>query len=103
LRESSHHGWGALISIVRSLELRRGNVPDGPEESALIEPVDPPQGRELDCIEAAPRPAAVNDLRLEQADDGLGQGVVVRVANAADGALDPRNGEALGVPDRQIL
>ena len=45
----------------------------------------------------------VDDLGLVEADDGLGQRVVIRVSHAADRGLDPRFGQALGVADRQIL
>lgn len=45
----------------------------------------------------------MDDLRLEQADDRLRQGVVVRIAATADRRFDPRVRESLGVPNRQIL
>jgi hypothetical protein len=50
----------------------------------LLYPVDPFQGRQLDVIEPLPGPVAADQLGLEQPDVGLGQGVVQRVANAAD-------------------
>ncbi|MBX9857656.1 MAG: hypothetical protein K2Y26_19165 [Gemmatimonadaceae bacterium] len=37
----------------------------------------------------------MNDLRLEQEDDRLGEGVVVAVATAADRGLDVGGGESL--------
>jgi hypothetical protein len=45
----------------------------------------------------------VDHLGLVEAIDGLGQGVVVAVADAADGRLDPGFGQALGVFDRDVL
>lgn len=45
----------------------------------------------------------MDDLRLEQAVDGLREGIVVAVADAADGRLNPGLGEAFRVLDRQIL
>ena len=42
-------------------------------------------------------------LCLEQPDDGLGQRVVVGIADAADGWLDPRLDEALGVANAHVL
>ena len=42
-------------------------------------------------------------LGLVEADDRLGQGVVVGVAAAADRGLDAGLGEALGVADREVL
>ena len=40
---------------------------------------------------------------LEEADDGLGQGVVVTVSDAADRWFDARLSQSLRVADRQIL
>ena len=45
----------------------------------------------------------MDDLGFEQADDRLGEGVVVAVADRSDGRLDARVGEPLGVAQRQIL
>ena len=45
----------------------------------------------------------MDDLRLVEAIDRFGEGVVVGVAGAADGRLDPGFGETLGVLDRNIL
>src|SRR5215467_7476029 len=45
----------------------------------------------------------VNDLGLEQSDDRLGEGVVVRVADAADRRLDASLLQALSVTNREIL
>ena len=69
----------------------------------MVEPVDPFQRRVLNGLEVPPRTAAVNDFRLEQTDDGLGQRVVVGIADAAHRGLRTGLGQALGVPDRQIL
>ena len=56
-----------------------------------------------DVLDAPPGTLPADDLGLEEADDGLSQGVVVGVAPAPDGRLDARFREALGVADRQIL
>ena len=45
----------------------------------------------------------MDDLGLVEAVDGLGQGVVIAVADTADRRLDAGLGEALGVLDRQVL
>jgi len=42
-------------------------------------------------------------LGLVETVDGLGQRVVVGIADAADGRLDPGFGEALGVADGDVL
>jgi hypothetical protein len=44
----------------------------------------------------------MNDLGLKQADHDLGQRIVVAVADAADGRLDPGLGQALGVLDADV-
>lgn len=49
------------------------------------------------------RTGAIPHLGLEQAVDGLGQGIVVAVADAADRGLDARLGEALGAAQRKVL
>ncbi len=45
----------------------------------------------------------MDDLGLVEAVDGLSQGVVVAIADAADGRLDPGCGQALGVLDGHVL
>ena len=67
----------------------------------MIEPVDPAQRRELDVVDCAPRAAAPDHLGLVEAVDGLGERVVVGVADAANRALDAGLGEALRVTNRQ--
>ena len=42
----------------------------------------------------------MDHLGLVEADDGFSQSVIVRVAPAADGRLNTRLGEPLGVTDR---
>jgi hypothetical protein len=66
----------------------------------MVEPVDPFEGSELDCLERAPWPAPADQLSLEQAKDGFGERIVVAVANAADRGFDAGRGEALGSGSR---
>ena len=40
---------------------------------------------------------------LKQTDDRLGRGIIITVADAADGRLDPGRGKPLGVADRDVL
>ena len=54
----------------------------------MVEPRDPFERGQFDCLLGLPRPATVNDFRLVQAVDSLCEGVVVAVALAADGGLD---------------
>src|SRR5262249_44172549 len=69
----------------------------------VVEPIDPIEGGVLDIVELTPGTTVVNDLGLEQSDDRLGEGVVVRVADAADRRLDAGLLQALSVTNREIL
>src|SRR6266542_2275584 len=50
-----------------------------------------------------PRTAPTNHLRLEEPDHGFREGIVVRVAAAADRRLDARLDEPVGVAHREVL
>jgi hypothetical protein len=69
--------------MMGGLELDRWDVPDGFQEPAVVEPVDPFQGGVLDLVQALPGAAPADQLGLVQADDGLGQRVVVGVPDRA--------------------
>ncbi len=45
----------------------------------------------------------MDDLGLEEAIDRLGQGIDITVTDAADGRLDARLGQPLGLADRKVL
>jgi hypothetical protein len=83
--------------------LGRRNVSDRPEQAAVVEPVDPLECGEFHRVEAAPRPAPMDHLGLEEAYHRLGERIVVAVADAADGGLDGGLRESLGVADGQVL
>jgi len=72
-------------------------------QPAVVVPFDPLEGGDLDRIEAAPRTVPVDQLGLEQPDLGLGEGVVVGVADAADAGRGAGFGEPFGEPDRGVL
>ena len=67
----------------------------------MVEPIDPVEGRERHRLQAPPRAAGAKHLGLVPPDDGLGQGVVVRIANAPHRWLDAGLGQAFGVADGQ--
>jgi hypothetical protein len=69
-----------LLSPIINLELRWWNIADGFQEPAMIEPVDPFQSSVFYLIEVLPGSPVPYDLGLVEADDRLGQGVVVSVA-----------------------
>src|SRR4051812_11552534 len=79
------------------------DVADRPEETAVVEPVDPFEAGELDRFEAGPGAAPMDHLGFIEAVDGFGEGIVVAVTDAADRRLDARRGKPLGILDREIL
>jgi hypothetical protein len=83
------------LGVVALLDLGWRHIADRLEEATIVEPVDPFEGSELDCLQRAPWPAPADQLSLEQAMDGFGECIVVAVANAADGWFDADRGEAL--------
>src|SRR3712207_2922483 len=89
--------------MVARLGLGGWDVADRLEETPVVEPVHPLEGGELDGFERLPGPEPSDHLGLEQANDALGQRVVVGITDAADGGLDARDRQALGVPDAEIL
>ena len=101
--ESRGHGLVVQHGEVAFLGFGRRDVADGLQQPAIVEPVHPFEGRELDGLEVAPRAASMDDLGLVETVDRFGEGVVVTVADAADRRLDPGFGQALGVLDRDIL
>jgi hypothetical protein len=101
--ESRRHGWLFRHGVVAFLGFRRRDVTDGLQQAAIVEPVDPFQRRELDRLEAAPRPASMDDLRLVETVDRFGECVVVAVSNAADRRFHTCLRQALRVFDRDVL
>ena len=80
-------GDRSVLTVVGGLVLGRsgvaGVVGDAAVQAAVVEPVDVLQGGVLDVVEAPPG-AATDQLRLVQAVERLGEGVVVAVATRAD-------------------
>jgi hypothetical protein len=79
------------------------DVTDGAEKASVIEPVDPPEGLPFDGIDGFSRRAAVDNFGLEQTDDRLCEGVIVRISHRSDGRLDASVNEPFGVAQRQVL
>ena len=87
------------------------------QQAAVVEPAHPFERGELHGLASSPGSASVNDVSLEQAVDGLGQSVVITVADGeagpwprrgrvsppSDGWFDAGFGEAFGVLDGQVL
>ena len=101
--ESGRHGLSLVESMIFPFVLGRRHVTDRLEQPPIVEPVNPFQRRVLHGVGGSPGPASVDHFGFVEADDGLGQRVVVGVANAADRGLDAGVGEPLGAADRQVL
>jgi hypothetical protein len=84
---------GVVGTVVVSFGFGRGDVAEGAEQAAVVEPVDPLEDGVLDRVGVAPGAEPLDDLGLEQADDGLGERVVERVPDRADRGQDLRVGE----------
>jgi hypothetical protein len=68
---------------------RGRNIADWCQKSSVIETIYPFQGGQFHGLEAAPRPAPMNDLCLVKSVDGLGERVVAARADAADRGFNP--------------
>ena len=100
---SGDHSQLVQLFIVPRLGLSGRNIANGLEEAAVVEPVHPFECGEFHGFCVPPRATTVDDLGLEQAVDSFGEGIVVGIADAADGRFDAGLHQALGVFDRDIL
>jgi hypothetical protein len=64
------------------------DVSDRLQKAPVVKPIDPFEGGELDGLQRSPRSAAADHLAFVETVDGLGEGVVIAVADAADGGFD---------------
>ena len=92
-----------MIGIVGGFGLGGQDVADGLEQPAVVVAVDPFERGVLDGLKRSPWPVPPDDLSLLEAVGRLSQGVVVTVADAADGGFEARFGEAFGVLDGDVL
>jgi hypothetical protein len=77
-------GEGGDLTVVGILQFGGRNVTARFIEPLVVEPVHVFQSGELDLLGGAPGPARLDQFGLEQADHGLGQGVVVGVTRRPD-------------------
>src|SRR5690606_1559643 len=93
-----------LVALIESLlVLSRWNITDRLKKALVIEPPDPFERGELDVFESSPRPPLADHFRFVEANHRFGEGIVVRVASAADGRLDAGFRQPLGVANGEIL
>ena len=64
------------------------DVSDGFEKPSVVEPVHVFEGGVLEVVEVLPGSAFVDEFCLVQADDGFGEGVIVRIAHGSDRWFD---------------
>src|SRR3954468_14808544 len=100
---SGGQGQCLVLGIVTRFRLGWRHVPDRLEQAAVVEPVDPFERGELHRLEGPPGTAPVDHLGLVEAVDGLREGVVKAVADAADRGLNAGLGQPFGVADRDVL
>jgi hypothetical protein len=74
-------GEASSVTVVRIFHLDRGEVVDGLVGSFGVEPGDPVQDGCFEVVAVAPGSVGPDQFGLEQADLGLGQGVVLGVAD----------------------
>ena len=95
-------GWDGLIVVV--VFLFGGWLhADFAVEARVVEPVDVRQGGPFDVVGAFPWSVVVDEFGLVGAVEAFGEGIVVGVAVAADGAVDAGFGESFGVADGEKL
>ena len=84
LVESGLDEAGLLPLMIHLLELGWRDISNRFQQSFVVVPGDPIQCGELDIVEPFPRSLLSNDFCFVQADDRLGERVVVGVPDAPD-------------------
>ena len=100
--EAGGDGLLGLTAIIVCLRLSGRKIPDGFEQSKMVEPGHPFERGKFDRVLGLPGAATANDFRLVQTHDGFGQRVVVAAALAADGRLDAGFPQAFRVSNRDV-
>lgn len=75
----------------------------GSSSRRLLNQSTPGEGGELDGFERAPRSAPMDHLGFVESVDRLGEGIVVAVADTADGRFDACLGETFCVANADVL
>src|SRR5919197_387134 len=85
------NGPRTAMTVVAVFDLGWGEVAEFAVEAFVVEPCDPPAGRDLEVVESAPRSAVAGErggvapqLGLEQPDHALGHRVIERIADGPD-------------------
>jgi hypothetical protein len=81
---SRDHIEHVALCIEVLVGLGRRDVPDGAKQALFVESIDLFEGFHLDFVDAAPRFPPTNVLGFVEAIDGLGQSIVLGVADVAN-------------------
>lgn len=84
------------MTVVGGLEFCWCQVVVGLEDAPVVEPVDVVQGGELDLFDLPPWSLSADEFGFEQPDDGLGERVVIGVADRSDEAVDASIEQSFG-------
>ncbi len=101
----SLRGYGRSFKggVIIGFGLGGRDIADRLEQAPVIEPVDPVEGCELHLHDAFPGIPAMNELGFVEAIHGFREGVIIGIADAADGRFDAGIEQALGIADAHIL
>lgn len=94
---------GSGLTVVGGFQFCWPNVAAVFVESAVVESVDPFQGRDFDLVSGAPRAAGFDRFGLLEAVDRLGQSIVIGVSGGPDRGVDTGLNQAFGEGHGGIL
>ena len=101
--ESDRQGLLGKLLIIVCLSFCRRDITDRFQSPRVVKPSDPFQGRKFDGFPAFPGCLVMDQFRLVQTIEGLGQGVVIAVPLAADGRFNTGFRQAFGITDCNLL
>ncbi len=78
------HGWSVQHGIVALLGFGWWDVPDGLEQAAVVEPVNPFQCGKFDGFEVAPGSTPMDHFGLVKPVDCFCQSIVIGITDTAD-------------------
>ena len=92
-----------MVCIILGFHRLRCPVAQWLVEPLRVPPRDPPEHRQLQIRKISERPALPDQLGLVRAVDGLGHGVVIRVADRAGRRQRPEFPDPGGVDEADVL
>ena len=86
-----------MLCIVVLFRLGWRDVSDGAKQAPVVEPIDPAEGGHFQILHVAPRALTMNQLGFVETVYSFGEGIVVRIPDAADRWFNACFGQTLGV------